>query len=168
MVLLPDKQICRLCMRRECRERFSCHLLQRKPLVNDPGMHHGTCVTHVPWCMSGSLIRGGRGKDPSIPGACKIRNFEYLVRGPWNCTSFMCCWVLLWFGNGQFYPFPTGLLHGHWGNHMIVTDKIVPVTVKWPSKIWINEPHWYARNRQITATKKHNQIMLISYCLFKE
>ena len=23
--------------------------------VSDPGMHHGTCVTHVPWCMSGSL-----------------------------------------------------------------------------------------------------------------
>ena len=29
--------------------------LKRKPLDSDPGMHHGTCVTHVPWCMSGSL-----------------------------------------------------------------------------------------------------------------
>ena len=25
------------------------------PRVSDPGMHHGTCVTHVPWCMLGSL-----------------------------------------------------------------------------------------------------------------
>ena len=25
------------------------------PRVNDPDMHHGTCVTHVPWCMSGLL-----------------------------------------------------------------------------------------------------------------
>ena len=25
------------------------------PRVSDPDMHHGTCVTHVPWCMSGSL-----------------------------------------------------------------------------------------------------------------
>ena len=25
------------------------------PRVSDPGMHHGTCVTHVPWCMPGSL-----------------------------------------------------------------------------------------------------------------
>ena len=32
---------------------------QRKPLVSDPGMHHGTCVTHVPWCMSGSVTPGG-------------------------------------------------------------------------------------------------------------
>ena len=36
-------------MRREYRERFPRHRLQRKPLVSD----HGTCVTHVPWCMSG-------------------------------------------------------------------------------------------------------------------
>ena len=46
-------------MRRECRECFPWHRLQRKPLVNDPGMHHGTCVEHVPWCMSGWLTRGG-------------------------------------------------------------------------------------------------------------
>ena len=26
---------------------------QRKLLVSDPGMHHHTCFTHVPWCMSG-------------------------------------------------------------------------------------------------------------------
>ena len=25
---------------------------------SDPDMHHGTCVTHVPWCMSGSLTSG--------------------------------------------------------------------------------------------------------------
>ena len=26
--------------------------------VNDPDMHHGTCVTHVSWCMPGSLTSG--------------------------------------------------------------------------------------------------------------
>ena len=25
------------------------------PRVSDSDMHHGTCVTHVPWCMPGSL-----------------------------------------------------------------------------------------------------------------
>ena len=25
------------------------------PRVSDPDMHHGTCVTHVPWCMPGLL-----------------------------------------------------------------------------------------------------------------
>ena len=28
------------------------------PQVNDPDKHHGTCVTHVPWCMQGSLTSG--------------------------------------------------------------------------------------------------------------
>ena len=28
------------------------------PRVSDSDMHHGTCVTHVPWCMPGLLISG--------------------------------------------------------------------------------------------------------------
>ena len=28
------------------------------PRGSDPDMHHGTCVTHVPWCMPGSLTNG--------------------------------------------------------------------------------------------------------------
>ena len=61
---------------------FPRHPLQRKPLVSDPAMHHGTCVTHVPWCMSGSLTSGGGEIVPGIPGACATRNFTYLARGP--------------------------------------------------------------------------------------
>ena len=53
----------------------------------DPDMHHGTCVTHVPWCMPGSLTSGflwsrWRGNVPGIPSACATRNFTYLARGP--------------------------------------------------------------------------------------
>ena len=62
------------------------------PWISDLGMHHGTCVTHVPWCMPGSLTNGflwsqWRGNVPGIPGACASRNSTYLVRGP-----------LLWMG----------------------------------------------------------------------
>ena len=87
MGLLPDTWYCGLRIRRECWEGFPCHRLQRKPLVSDPIMHHGSCVTHVPWCMSGSLTRSG------IPGACAIRNFTYLLRGPWlsyDVTVMLC------------------------------------------------------------------------------
>ena len=57
------------------------------PQVSDPDMYHGTCVTHVPWCMPGSLTSvsfeiGGGGNVPGIPGACATCNFTYLVRGP--------------------------------------------------------------------------------------
>ena len=58
------------------------------PRVSDPDMHHGTWVTHVPWCMAESLNNGFfwsqlRGNVLDIPGACTTRNFTYLVRGPW-------------------------------------------------------------------------------------
>ena len=70
-------------MHRECRERFLRYRLQRRPLVSDHGMHHGTCVTHVPWCMSGSLTRYGGESVPAIPGACATCSFTHLARGPW-------------------------------------------------------------------------------------
>ena len=63
---------------------FPCHWLQRKLLVSDPSMHHGTCFTHVPWCMLGSLTHGGRENIPGILSACAKRNFTYLARGPWS------------------------------------------------------------------------------------
>ena len=71
-------------MHRECRERSPHHRLQNKPLVSDPGMHHGICVTHMPWCMLGWLTHGVGENIPGIPGACATRSFTYLVRGPWN------------------------------------------------------------------------------------
>ena len=49
---------------------FPRRRFQRKLLVSDPGMHHGTCVRHVPWCMSGSLTCSDGENVPGIPGAC--------------------------------------------------------------------------------------------------
>ena len=49
---------------------FPRRRLQMKRLVSDPGMHHGTCVTHVPRCMSGSFACGDGENVPGIPGAC--------------------------------------------------------------------------------------------------
>ena len=84
VALLPHTQNCGLRMRRECRGRLPRHRLRRKPLVSDPGMHHGTCVTHAPWCMSGSLTLGGVENVPGIPGACTTHSFAYLVNDPLN------------------------------------------------------------------------------------
>ena len=66
---------------------FPRHRLKRQPLVSDRGMHHGTCITHVPWCMSRSLTHGGGENVPGIPGACTTRNFTYLARGPFPRVS---------------------------------------------------------------------------------
>ena len=58
------------------------------PLVSDPDMHHGTCMTHVPWCMPDRLLAvsfevGGGENVPGIPGACATHNYTYMARGPW-------------------------------------------------------------------------------------
>ena len=41
-------------------------------------------ATHVPWCMPGSLTRGGGENVPGLPGACATHILTYLVRGPWS------------------------------------------------------------------------------------
>ena len=82
MDLLPGKYNCTFRKHRECWEHFPHHRLQRKPLVSDPSMHHGTCVTHVPWCMSGLLTRGGRENVPGIPGACATSNLYISGKRP--------------------------------------------------------------------------------------
>ena len=94
MGLIPDTRDCGLRMHQECRKRFPRHRLQRKTLVSDPSMHHGTCVPHVSWCMSGSLTRCGEENVPGIPGACATCNFAHLASGktPIVVVSLLLYW----------------------------------------------------------------------------
>ena len=83
MGLLPDRQNYGLCMRRECRVRFS-----RPRELAIP-----TCITACAWYTCRDACRdrllavsfevGGGENVPGIPGTCATRNFAYLVRGPW-------------------------------------------------------------------------------------
>ena len=74
---------------------FPRHRLQSRPPVSDPGMHHGTCVTHVPWCMSGSLTRGGGKHNTGIPSASASGYFTYLARGQ-SATLFKELYLCWW------------------------------------------------------------------------
>ena len=69
---------------------FPCGLIQRSPLVSDLGMHHGTCVTHVPWCMSGSLTRGTGENVSGILGACASAILRIWQDGH-GCSSHRPC-----------------------------------------------------------------------------
>ena len=62
-------------MRRECRERFSSHRFQRKPLDTHAVMHVGIANP-----------RGGE-NVPGIPSAWTTRNFTFLARCPWQHIS---------------------------------------------------------------------------------
>ena len=54
------------------------------PRFSDPDMHHGTCVTHVPWCMPGSLTRGflwSRYRGKRSQHSWRMRNQRFYVSG---------------------------------------------------------------------------------------
>ena len=54
------------------------------PRVSDPDMLHGTCVTHVPWCMPGSLTSGflwSRWQGKRSRHFRRMRNPQFYVYG---------------------------------------------------------------------------------------
>ena len=111
---------------------------QRKPLVSDPGMHHGTCATHVPWCMSGSLTCDDGENVPGIPGACapailriwqEAHGTMHTVAINWQCHVVFCLAVVIpsiLVDSWTVYPsiLQPMFLYDHWVNVMIF-----PVTV---------------------------------------
>ena len=63
--------------------------------------------------------------------------------------KYICMFdFLLWFSTAQFYPYPSGLLHWHWGNHMIA-----PVSVMQPWRIWVNDSPESNNNLNIWLTQ---------------
>ena len=60
------------------------------PLVSDPGMHHGTCATHVPWCMPGSLTSGflwNRWRGKRSRHSRRMRNPWFYISGKRPCDE---------------------------------------------------------------------------------
>ena len=75
-------------------------------------MHHGTCVTHVPWCMSGSLTCGGGENVPGIPGACAPAILRIWQEA--HCTRVFKAWFVdMRYTDlpGVFWPVHTSVLH---------------------------------------------------------
>ena len=52
--------------------------------ISDPDMHHGTCVTHVPWCIPGSLTSGflwSRWRRKRSRHSMRMRNPQFYLSG---------------------------------------------------------------------------------------
>ena len=76
MGLIPDKQNCRL--------RHAPGMFSPLPRVCDPDMHHGTCVTHVLWCMSGLLTSNSlwsRWREKRSRHSRRMQNLQFCVSG---------------------------------------------------------------------------------------
>ena len=92
------------------------------PRVSDPDMHHNTCVTHVPWCMPGSLTSGflwswWRGKYSRH--SRRMHNPQFYVSGkrPMPSCVMMSSWKYwaVWEGEPTNTNETNGLLMGyHW------------------------------------------------------
>ena len=69
------------------------------PRVNVADMHHGTCVTHVPWCMPESLTSsflGNRWREIRFRHSRRMHNPQFCVSGKrpmatyrWNILTFI-------------------------------------------------------------------------------
>ena len=68
------------------------------PRVSDPDMHHGTFVSHVPWCMPGSLTSGflwSRWRGKRSRHSRRMRNPQFYVSGKRPMQWFMSYHVIL-------------------------------------------------------------------------
>ena len=91
------------------------------PHVSDPDMHHGTCVTHVPWCMPGSLTSGflrnrRQGKTfPAFPAHAQPAIFRIWQEAHgfksawWTFTSGFMSWSRVSFASWSFPSMPQWL-----------------------------------------------------------
>ena len=115
------------------------------PRTSDPDMHHCTCVTHVLWCMPGSLTSGflwSRWRGECFRHSRCMRNSQFYV----SCKRLMVSVVTL-------LPL---------GNLVIFT-----MLQKQSLKVCVNRLHEYIMNWFKTPTKRTDIVRYILCRLFR-
>ena len=90
------------------------------PWFSDPDIHYGTCVTHVPWCMPGSLTIGflwNRWRGKRSRHSPRMRDPQFYESGKrpmsTNTTSrYLAVWndgVIKWKHFLCYWPFVRGI-----------------------------------------------------------
>ena len=97
-------------------------------------MHHGTCVTHVPWCMSGSLTRQWCGKCPRH--SRRMRNSRFYVSG--KRSMKFCVFLLMNSIDGQML-FKLSLQWRHNGRHNCLLNRLFRRRSKKTSKLRVTD-----------------------------
>ena len=141
------------------------------PRVSNPDMHQGTCVTHVPWCMPGSLTSGFhwiRWWGKRSRHSRRMRNPQFCVSGKRPiavdnrhkqsrksttqeiCTRFaLCCGLLL----SAFTHIPQGYF-------------LVSRAVTQPWKIWLYSCEGSTMVYDMTKTERLTTIHDLQQLLF--
>ena len=157
MGLLPDTENWEFCMRREFWERFPRHRLQRKPLVNDAGMHHGTCVTmHVGFANP-------RWWEKRSRHSRRIRNPHLLLIG----TSYTPSYAILFLVTLMYVILILYLVFKNiqemidmtWPIIQVLVRSLVPIT-KHGSCLRIHVKRWYVSAANFT---RHTKICMYAW-----
>ena len=116
-------------------------------------MYHGTCVTHMPWCMSGSLIRGAGENVSGILGACATRNLTSGKRPMQYVPRTAHCPRL-----SYFVPYPSGrsLEVGRGQRH---TFTALPGNCTLQTGLRLHCV-WHSIEYQFTPTGQHSQLWI--------
>ena len=96
------------------------------------------------------------GCDPCLPAVCDHLSWATIFAWPtgWSLYTGFTIYIYKWSVCSaiisSIYLYPSGLLHWHWGNHMIA-----PVPVKQPWRIWV----------KVTGTKpQHTTAKCKTHC----
>ena len=145
-----------------------------RPLrISDPDMHHGMCVTHVPWYMPGSLSSGflrSRCREKRSRHSRRMRKlqFYYLTRGPFEWMRIWCNLTAVLFRYRCVNELEQCHLrktqchrHNNVGKHgSPLSPNRVPPTCHWLPGHWtVNSlPHWEMRIWLSVSNKKKDFI----------
>ena len=126
------------------------------PRVSDPDMHHDTCVTHVPWCMPGSLIGGflwRRWQRKRSRHSRRMSNPQFFcVSGKRSMERLMCNIYGDW------------IVDTMWHHGVVPTNQSAPgpdfiIAVRWTTRKCLRPPaynHQHAKIGLIQAFKRNH------------
>ena len=154
------------------------------PQVSDPDMHQGTCVTHVPWCMPGSLTSNflwsrRRGKTfPAFPAHAQpaiLRSWQevhgsLMVLTHWCLVTKMSCKELessseamnnvccKWISNGFFVTTTTHLIFNT--GRALWTKRSIAYILR---KCFSNIAVWYLSRYQTSSISRKTLKNVVKY-----
>ena len=111
--------------------------------TSDLDMHHGTCVTHVPWCMPGSLTSvfpwcQWRGKTfPAFPAHAQPAILRIWQEAHW-IGFYPLSWNLMILTDARWHAkvFPMNILYDECYEHGCLT------TQRWMLWAWLSYKQW--------------------------
>ena len=107
------------------------------PLISDPDMHHGTCVTHVPGCVPGSLSSGflwSQWRWKRSRHSRRMRNPHFYVSGKGPMGS-------------AILPFCPHLSNNNNEHFVTSNSKLIPKVSTFPTAAGYSVPVSYSAKR---------------------